>query len=139
MFYLPIMVITFIYYCSSTSSSESPSPPLPSQHIVSSMSSSPITTPITIATSTSSGSTLTSLEESSPRHFQHPSPRSQQQLLGVSKVNSCFYIKSVTFFCPSVAIFNCPFIVCFFLYFVVACCTGANSSPSDRCKGDLHH
>lgn len=70
---------------SSTSSSESPSPPLPSQHIVSSMSSSPITTPITIATSTSSGSTLTSLEESSPRHFQHPSPRSQQQLLGVSK------------------------------------------------------
>ncbi|XP_068693133.1 ubiquitin-associated protein 2-like isoform X1 [Montipora foliosa] len=71
---------------SSTSSSESPSPPLPSHHVPTSLPSSPITTPITIATSTSAGSTLTSLEESSPRHFQHPSPRSQQQLMGVSQV-----------------------------------------------------
>lgn len=71
---------------SSTSSSESPSPPLPSQHIVTSLPSSPIATPVTIATSTSAGSSLTSLEDSSPRHFQHPAPRSPQQALGVSLV-----------------------------------------------------
>lgn len=71
---------------SSTSSSESPSPPLPSQHVATSLPSSPITTPVTIATSTSAGSSLTSLEESSPRHFQHPSPRTQQQTLSVSQI-----------------------------------------------------
>lgn len=71
---------------SSTSSSESPSPPLPSQHTATSLPSSPIATPITIATSTSAGSSLTSLEESSSRHFQHPSPRTQQQSINISQV-----------------------------------------------------
>lgn len=70
---------------SSTSSSESPSPPLESQHVVTSLPSSPITASIPIATTASASSSATTLEESSPRHFQHPSPRTQQQSL-VSQV-----------------------------------------------------
>lgn len=70
---------------SSTSSSESPSPPLESQHVVTSLPSSPITTSIPIATTASASSSATTLEESSPRHFQHPSTRTQQQPL-VSQV-----------------------------------------------------
>lgn len=70
---------------SSSSSSESSSPPLEPQRTVTSLPSASITKPITIATSASASSSVTTLEESSPRHFQHPSPRSQQQAL-VSQV-----------------------------------------------------
>ncbi|KAL9985955.1 hypothetical protein ACROYT_G000006 [Oculina patagonica] len=66
---------------SSTTSSESPSPPLETQHVVTSLSSSPMATPITIATTASASASVTTLEDSSPRHFQHPSPRAQQQPL----------------------------------------------------------
>ena len=70
---------------SSSSSSESSSPPLEPQRTVTSLPSASITKPITIATSASASSSVTTQEESSPRHFQHPSPRSQQQAL-VSQV-----------------------------------------------------
>lgn len=66
---------------SSTTSSESPSPPLETQHVVTSLPSSPVATPITIATTASASASVTTLEDSSPRHFQHPSPRAQQQPL----------------------------------------------------------
>ncbi|XP_020615174.1 ubiquitin-associated protein 2-like isoform X1 [Orbicella faveolata] len=82
---LPVVEDTRSDEQSSTSSSDSPSPPLESQHVVTSLPSSPITTSIPIATTASASSSVTTLEESSPRHFQHPSPRTQQQPL-VSQV-----------------------------------------------------
>lgn len=82
---LPVVEDTKSDEQSSSSSSESPSPPLEPPRAVTSLPSSPITTPLTITTSASASSSVTTLEESSPRHFQHPSPRSQQQSL-VSQV-----------------------------------------------------
>lgn len=82
---LPIVGDTKSDEQSSSSSSESSSPPLEPQRTVTSLPSSSVTKPITIATSASASSSVTTLEESSPRHFQHPSPRSQQQSL-VSQV-----------------------------------------------------
>lgn len=83
--FVAVILTGSIYTFSSTSSSESPSPPLESQHVMTSLPSSPITASIPIATTASASSSGTTLEESSPRHFQHPSPRTQQQQL-VSQV-----------------------------------------------------
>ena len=128
-----LILITF----SSSSSSESSSPPLEPQRTVTSLPSASITKPITIATSASASSSVTTLEESSPRHFQHPSPRSQQQAL-VSQVTKVCGKRIKNYVITSLWLFKTKRLKCIRSYdmrwlsfsFLAANHTRANSTTS---------